>query len=142
MRNKNKTRLIIDHFERNPNRDFSPDDVAKALGLEHRLVASVLGRLVSQGTITKSARGMYKLKAGTDYDEKAIIEEMRTLLGNTFGPVILKNFDSCKDLRAFLERLKGAFGDRLANNLIREAVLKRHKGEKAEAIINVLELEG
>lgn len=142
-RNKRKTKRILEHFESNPNKEFSPKDVGRTLGFKPKLVASVLGRLVKQGELVKIARGRYKRKISVSYDYKIIINDARIILTNSFGSDVLRKLEideDYEDLSSFLNILKQKFGLKMAKGLLRHAVLKNYKGKKANAILNQLGL--
>jgi hypothetical protein len=143
VKSKKKTDQILEFFKSSPNKDFAPADISHALGYEPKLVASVLGRLVLQGTLIKDARGKYRYALTVSYDYERIIDEARSVLKSSFGEGIIgrlglnRYFD---DLASFLSVLKDKFGSRMATNLLKHAVLKNYKGKKANAIINQLGL--
>jgi predicted transcriptional regulator len=140
---KKKTEIILEYFEANPNKEFTPSDVGGALGLKSKLVASILGRLVSQGTIEKTKRGRYKYHFAASYDTGTIIKDTMMILTKSLGADILKGFGldgKYKKLDSFLSDLRQKFGFKLANNLVKQAILKNCSHKDAEALTNQLGL--
>jgi len=142
-KNRHKTKRILEYFNSNPNKEFSPKDVSQTLGFGPKLVASILGRLVTQGLLVKTARGKYMHKLSVSYDYKTIIDDVRAVLTNSFGSDVLRRMEIDKDyedLSSFLDILREKFGLKMAKGLLRHAVLKNYKGKKANAILNQLDL--
>lgn len=142
-KNKNKTESILEYFESRPNTEFTPRDVGKALGLEPKSVATILGRLTGQGLLKKTGRGRFVIRPSVSYDCEAIVEEARSTLIDSLGKEMIKSMKldrQYKDLESFLNDVGKKLGRNLACNLVKQAVYKNCKPETAKALVNKLGL--
>jgi DNA-binding MarR family transcriptional regulator len=140
---KKKTELILEYLENRPNTELSPRDVGKALGLEPKSVASILGRLKDQGIIEKTGRGRFMMRISISYDSKAIIEEARSTLIGSLGKEMIKSMrldKRYKDIESFLNDVGRKLGRNLACNLVKETIYRNCTPEAAEALVNKLGL--
>jgi hypothetical protein len=140
---RNKTDSILEYFEKRPNTEFTPRDVGKALGLEPKSVATILGRLTGQGLLKKTGRGRFIMRASVSYDCDAIVEEVRSALIGSLGEEMIKSMKldrQYKDLESFLNDVGTKFGRNLACNLVKQAILNNCKPETARALVNKLGL--
>jgi DNA-binding Lrp family transcriptional regulator len=140
---KKKTEMILEYFEDSPNTEFSPRDVGKALGLEPKSVASILGRLTSRGILKKTGRGRFMMRVSISYDSTAIIEEARSTLISSLGKEMVRSMKldrHYKDIESFLNDVGRKFGRNLACNLVKQAIVSNCTPAAAKALVNKLGL--
>lgn len=94
-----KTEAVLEFVLTRRSRDISANAVADALGLDRKVVATLLARLASEGRIKKRGRGMYsasgrptgrstkgRLQVKADDGWKRAYEELSKEMGQALGP--------------------------------------------------------
>ena len=128
-RRRTLTRTILEYYEARPTEDIPAEDAARALGVNGKVLASILSRLRREGSVVRVSRGVYRVPSSSRAlpDLRHIGKDLRATVMRTFGHHVVdrKNLHlpedpTLEDFRRFYVRLVRYIGQGAAEELIQK----------------------
>jgi predicted transcriptional regulator len=146
---RSKTEKILEHFVENPNKIFTPQEVAKALDFDRQTTTTLIKRLEGEGILEKKGRGKYVYEDRIDAEvAKTAYLEIINMAAITIGKMFIdRHLEKSKELddddpraamRKLIEFLREKFGDDFAEMIVESAILKNFPRDEAKKILSIL----
>ncbi|MFO8050905.1 MAG: hypothetical protein R6V01_04320 [Thermoplasmatota archaeon] len=147
--NPTKTDMIANVFSEHPLDALSPKMISTELGLEIKLVTTIVNRLRNEGVIERVGWGKYRLSIDSNIEEEVlenISEDMYRMTGVILGSAPSgwlndSNGSGFKNLVNAYARISEIGGDVMAQNILRLAASKSLPDDKVDPLmVSVMEV--
>ncbi len=144
-RDISKTDMIASMFSANPLSILTPKEISVKLGIDIRIVTSIVNRLRDEGTVERVGWGRYRLMTGMVVDEAAIegiTEDMIAMSSEVLGGMNEDRGPQGPDLMSRMlyvyTKLRRIGGEPFAINILRVCAKKRMDDEGVRVIVRMV----
>lgn len=141
-----KTDQIANVFSENPLDAISPKDISAELGLDIKLVTTIVNRLRKEGMIERVGWGKYRLSIDNSIEDEVlemIADEMSKMTMVILGIPLNKingdsNGSAFKNLVSVYRKISEIGGELMAQNVLRLSASKKLGSDKVEPLISAV----
>jgi DNA-binding MarR family transcriptional regulator len=140
-----KTDMIASMFSANPLSILTPKEISVKLGMDIRIVTSIVNRLKDEGSVERVGWGRYRLMSGMVLDEAAIrsiTEDMLAMSSEVLGRIeedrSAQGSDLMSRMHGVYTKLRRIGGEPFAINILRVCAKKRMDDEGVRVLVRMV----
>ena len=148
MRDKNKTRKILEILDEHPYQTFTAAELSKKLSIERPVIVALLKRLSDNNEIIRVAKGKYSSKVTVDREvyKKFYMELIEKSL-SSFGESVKFDFgrfdekQPLESLRTLITTLSKKYGEKFVNGLVKAVLYAKFSDKDAKILYSTLNFQ-